>query len=151
MAGALMGRECLLAYNTGTFGTPTWTTVTRAMDVGISFPAERGDLSSRISSWKMEGKALTGLEVTFGYRYRYNVTDSVWDALRVLAMGVTKQELAVADGVIATSGTNYLRATFQFEMNLNQPLTDGVAAEFTAFLTSEEDSGTIREPSWTET
>ena len=148
MAGAIVGRECKMYYNTGSFASPTWTEVTRAIDVAINMPNERGDVSSRISKWKMEKKALIGLEVTFGYRYRQGVTDAVFDALLALSMDVTNDELAIADAAIATSLTDYLRGTYQLEMNISQPLTDGVSAEFTAFLTSEEDSGTLREPTW---
>lgn len=154
MAGALIGRECKLYLNTGSFASPTWTEIDRAIDVAANMPAERGDVSSRVSKWKMERKALIGLEITFGYRYRQGaITDTVFDLLRALAMDVTVDELAMADGAIATVGNEYLRATYQFEANFNQPLVDGVAVDFTAFLTSEEDvsggTGTIREPAYT--
>jgi hypothetical protein len=146
--GALVGRECNLYYNAGTFASPTWTLITRAMDVSYTISSERGDLSSRFSIWKMEGKSLNSLELTFGYRYRYLVTDAVFDALRPMALAATKVEFAVCDTTIATTGAEYLRATYQLEMGMQQPMGDGVSAEFTAFLTSEEDSGTLREPSW---
>jgi hypothetical protein len=146
--GALVGRECKLYYNSATFGSPTWVEITRAIDVAYAISSERGNVSSRISLWKMEAKSLNGLELTFGYRYRYLVTDAVFDALRPMALSNTKTEFAVADGTIATTGCEYLRATYQLDLNINQPLTDGVSAEFTAFLTSEEDSGTAREPSY---
>ncbi len=41
------------------------------------------------------------------------------------------------------------RGTYQLEMVINQPLADGVHVDFTGTLTSEEDSGTLREPAWT--
>jgi hypothetical protein len=146
--GALTGRECNLYYNAGTFASPTWTLITRAIDVAYTIASERGNVSSRISKWKMEVKALNGLELTFGYRYRQLVTDAVFDALRPMALSDTKTEFAVCDTTIATTGAEYLRATYQLDMGNNQALTDGVAVEFSAFLTSEEDSGTLREPSW---
>lgn len=149
MAGGAIGREAILAYNTGTFGSPTWTTIPGVIDLSYNLPVTRGDLSSRRSLWQMEGKALQGLEVTFGYRLRQGVSDSVFTALRGYALATTKFELAIADGVIATSGTQYLRATFQMEMGGEQPLADGMAQNFTAFLTLEEDTGTLREPTWT--
>src|SRR6187551_2121004 len=127
--GALTGRECNLYYNAGTFASPTWTLITRAMDLSYSIGSERGDLSSRISKWKMEGKALNTLELTFGYRKRALVTDAVFDALRPMALSDTKVEFAVCDTTIATTGAEYLRATYQLEMNESQGLTDGVAAE----------------------
>lgn len=147
--GALVGRECKLYYNSNTYASPTWVEVTRAIDVAYNIVSERGNVSSRVSIWKMEAKALNGLELTFGYRYRQGVTDAVFDALRPMALSNTKVEFAVCDGAIATTGNEYLRATYQIDMNINQALSDGVAAEFTAFLTSEEDSGTLREPAWT--
>jgi hypothetical protein len=147
--GALIGRECNLYYNAGTFGSPTWTLIPRAIDVSYSISSERGSVSSRISIWKMEVKSLNGLELTFGYRYRYLVTDAIFDALRPMALSNTKVEFAVCDTTIATSGAEYLRATYQLEMQMGQPMGDGVAVDFTAFLTSEEDSGTLREPAWT--
>jgi hypothetical protein len=147
--GALIGRECNLYYNAGTYASPTWTLIPRAIDVSYTIGSERGDVSSRISIWKMEAKALNTLELSFGYRYRHLVTDAVFDAIRPMALSNTKTEFAVCDTTIATTGAEYLRATYQLEMTMNQPLTDGVMAEFTAFLTSEEDSGTLREPAWT--
>lgn len=153
MAGALVGRECKLYYNTGSFASPTWTEITRAIDVSWNATSERGNVSSRFSKFKMEKKSLIGIEVTFGYRYRQGVTDAVFDDLRALALDVTSDELAIADGAIATVGNEYLRGTFQFDANVNQPLVDGVSVDFTAFLTSEEDvsggTGTLREPSYT--
>ncbi len=146
--GAETGRECKAYYNAGTFASPTWTIMNQVIDLSYTIGSERGDLSSRISKWKMEGKALNSLELTFGYRKRALVTDAVFDALRPMALSDTKVEFAVCDTAIATTGAEYLRATYQLEMNENQALTDGVSAEFTAFLTSEEDSGTLREPSW---
>ena len=146
--GAVIGRECNLYYNSGSYASPTWTMVTRAIDVAYTISSERGNVSSRVSIWKMEAKALNGLELTFGYRYRQLVTDAVFDALRPMALSNTKVEFAVCDTTIATTGAEYLRATFQLEMTMNQAMGDGVTAEFTAFLTSEEDSGTLREPAW---
>lgn len=146
--GALVGRECALYYNAGTFASPTWTLINRAIDVSYAIASERGDVSSRASIWKMEAKALNGLELTFSYRYRHLVTDAVFDALRPMALSNTKTEFAVCDTTIATTGAEYLRATYQLDMAPNQPLTDGVSVDFSAFLTSEEDSGTLREPAW---
>ncbi len=148
--GAVIGRECNLYYNAGTFGSPTWTLITRAMDVALPVSAEYGDVSSRISIFKMQAKSQVVVgPLTFGYRYRQLVTDAVFDALRPMTLTNTKVEFAVCDVLIATTGAEYLRGTYQLEMSINQPMTDGVHVDFTATLTSEEDSGTLREPAWT--
>jgi hypothetical protein len=148
MPGPIVGREAKLYYNSGTFGSPTWTEIVQAIDVAINIDATRGDLSSRRSLWQMEGKALQSLETTFGYRIRQGVSDSVFTALRGHALNTAKVEFAVADGTINTNTTQYLRFTSQVVMGVDQPMTDGVSANFTAFLTYEEDTGTMREPSW---
>ncbi len=147
--GALIGRECNLYYNAGTFGSPTWTLVTRAIDVALPIDAEYGDVSSRISIFKMQAKAQVVVgPLTFGYRYRYLVTDAVFDALRPMTLSNTKVEFAVSDTTIATTGAEYLRATYQLAGGIDQPLVDGVKFDFTGTVTSEEDSGTLREPTW---
>lgn len=146
--GALVGRECKLYYNSNTYASPTWTEIPRVIDLTYSLPVEWADVSSRISIWKMEAKALVGLILNFGYRYRQGVSDAVFDALRPMAYATTKTEFAICDGTIATSGNEYLRATYQIQMDGDQPLVGGVQQNFECHLTSEEDSGTLREPSW---
>lgn len=148
--GALIGRECNLYYNAGTFGSPTWTLIPRAMDVSLPVTAEYGDVSSRISIFKMQAKSQVVVgPLTFGYRYRQLVTDAIFDALRPMALSNTKVEFALCDTTIATTGAEYLRATYQLAMTINQPMTDGVSVDFEATVTSEEDTGTLREPTWT--
>lgn len=149
ITGAVIGRECNLYYNAGTFSSPTWTLITRAMDVALPISAEYGDVSSRVSIFKMQSKSQVVVgPLTFGYRYRQLVTDAIFDALRPMTLSNTKVEFAVCDTTIATTGAEYVRATYQLEMVLNQPMAEGVRCDFTATVTSEEDSGVLREPAW---
>jgi hypothetical protein len=148
MAGPGPGREAKAYYNTGSFSSPSWTLMPQVVDLDWDMPASWADVSSRVSLFKMEAKALVGLTVNFGYRRRQGVSDAVFTALRGYALGTTKQELALADGAIATTTTQYLRATYQFEMGRSEPLEDGCIDNFSAHLTYEEDAGTLREPSW---
>jgi hypothetical protein len=149
MAGPTVGREAKTYYNTGSFASPTWTLIDRIVDLDWDMPARWADISSRWSLWAMEAKALIGLVVNFGYRRRQGMSDTVFTALRGYAIGTTKQELALADGAIATTTTQYLRATYQFEMGRSEPLEDACIENFIAHLTYEEDAGTGREPTWT--
>lgn len=147
--GALVGRECKLYYNAGSFASPTWTEVTRAIDVTLPVDAEYGDVSSRASIFKMQAKSQVVVgPLSFGYRYRQGVTDAVFDALRPMILSTTKTEFAVCDGAIATTGNEYLRGTYQLKGTLDQPLSDGVRVDFEGTLTSEEDAGVLREPQW---
>jgi hypothetical protein len=148
MAGPTVGRENKLYYNSGSFASPTWTEVVRTVDLDWDMPVTWGNVSSRQSKWLFESKAMQGLTTNFGYRRRSGVSDAVFTALRGYAVGETKQELAIADGAIATTTTQYLRATYQFEMGRSEPLEDGAIDNFSAHLAYEEDAGTAREPSW---
>lgn len=149
MAGPIPGREAKLYYNTGTFGTPTWTEVARVVDLDWDMPVSWAAVPSREALWNYEVKALQGLVVNFGYRRRSGVSDTVYTAIRGYALATTKQELAIADGVIATTGTQYLRATFQFGMSRDEPMEDAALDSFEAHVTYEEDAGTARAPTWT--
>lgn len=149
MAGPTPGREAKTYYNTGTFGSPTWTEIPRIIDMDWTMPVTWAAVPSRESMWNFEVKALQGLTATFGYRRRQGVSDTVFTALRGYAIATTKQELAIADGAIATTGTQYLRATFQFGLSRTEPLADACADNFEAHLTYEEDTGTARAPTWT--
>lgn len=149
MAGPTPGREAKLYYNTGSFASPTWTEVKRVVDLDWDMPATWAEVPSREAIWNFEVKALQGLTVTFGYRRRQGVSDTVYTALNGYALATTKQELAIADGAIATTGTQYLRGTFQFAMSRSEPLSDGAIDNFEAHLTYEEDTGTAPAPTWT--
>ena len=149
MAGPTPGREAKCYYNTGSFGTPTWTEITGVIDLDWDMPVSWAAVPSRAAMWNFEVKALQGLTVNFGYRRRQGVSDTVFTALRGYAIATTKAELAMADGAIATTGTQYVRATFQFGMSRSEPLEDAVVDNFEAHLTYEEDSGTPRAPTWT--
>src|SRR4030095_16085880 len=131
MPGPTAGRECFAYYNSGTFSSPTWTLIARVVDLDWDTPASWADVASRESIWGFEAKAQQKLTVTFGYRRRQGVSDTVFTALRGHAMGgTTKVELAMADGAIATTATQYVRGTFQLEMGRSEPLTDGVVENF---------------------
>lgn len=143
------GRECKAYYNTGSYASPTWTMISQIVDLDYDMPATWAANPARVSLWNFESKALQGLTVNFGYRRIQGISDSVFTALDGYAVGTTKQELAIADGVIATTGTRYLRATFQFEKGRSEPLADGCIDNFSAHLTSEYDTSTLREPAVT--
>lgn len=146
MAGPVPGRECKLYYNTGTFGSPSWTLIPQVVDLDYDMPATWAAVPARISLWNFEVKALQGLVVNFGYRRRSGVSDAVFTAIDGYAIDTTKKELAVADGAIASTGTRYLRGTYQFEKGRSEPIGDAAIDNFSAHLTYEEDSGTLREP-----
>lgn len=149
MAGPTPGREAKLYYNSGSFAVPTWTEVLRVVDLDWDAPVTWADVASRESLWEFEAKAGQKLTVTFGYRRRQGVSDTVFTAIRGHAFGgLTKVEFALSDGAIATTTTQYQRATFQLGMGRSEPRADGVIENFEAHLCYEEDAGAARAPTW---
>lgn len=147
--GPQPGRECKTYYNTGSYASPTWTLMDQVVDLDYDMPATWAATPFRGSMWNFESKALQGLVVNFGYRRIQGISDAVFTALDGYAVATTKQELAVADGAIATTGTRYLRATYQFEKGRSEPLADGAIDNFSAHLTTEYDTSTLRSPAVT--
>lgn len=148
MPGPLVGRECKLYYNAGTYSSPTWTEVTKAIDVDVEFSKSYGDVSARDSGWRKQKAALKELSMSFGYRYRQGVSDTVFDLLRNNAITDAVVELAVLDGASNVANNEGFRAYMDLAFNETQPLEDGVMCEFSGVHAIYEDSGTIRDPSW---
>lgn len=121
----------------------------QVVDLDYDMPATWAGVPARGSLWAFEAKALQGLVVNFGYRRRTGYSDAVFTALDGYAVATTKQELALADMAIASTGARYLRATYQFEKGRSEPLEDGAIDNFGAHLCWEEDSGTPRAPAVT--
>lgn len=148
MAGELLGRECYLYYNSATNASPTWVLIANAVDVSFSIDKNYGDVSSRASGWKKNKAALKDLTVSFGYRYKQGVTDSVFDALRGFAIANTPTELFVADGPSGTAGSEGIRAFVDLTLGREEPLEDGVLVPFEAKHVIAYESGSVVEPSW---
>lgn len=147
MAGELVGASAKLYYNSGTHASPTWVLIANAVDVSVSFGKSYGDVSSRASGWKKNAAALKDLTCSFGYRYK-NGTDTVFDALRAAAIANTATELFFADGLAATSGTEGIRAYFDFTMGDEQPLEDGVLVTFDGTHVIFYESSAVVDPDW---
>jgi hypothetical protein len=150
MAGALVGRECKLFYNSNTYASPTLVEITKAIDVNASLSKSYGDISSRDSQWRKQKPALKDLTFSFGYRYAALIADSVFDTLHDNAIADTVTEIFVLDAGSATSGCEGFRAEMDLAFDEDQPLEDGVACQFECVLVGYDSSGTSRDPSWYE-
>lgn len=147
MAGELVGRDCKLYYNSATHASPTWVLIANAVDVSVGISKSYADVSSRASGFKKNAAALKDLTCSFGYRYK-NGTDTVFDALRAAAMANTPTELFIADGLAATTGSEGIRAYFDLAMTDEQPLEDGVTAQFEGVHCIFYESSAVVDPDW---
>jgi len=119
--GLRAGINCVLAYNTGTYLIPVWTVVAAVKDAKLNLTKSVGDASSRISSWKMVLPILK--EISIEYEILADTSLAAYDALKLDYVNDTVVDLAVADGAIATTGTEYFRLdTVVTEFTIGQPL-----------------------------
>jgi hypothetical protein len=121
------GFSGIFARNTGTYGTPTWTTVTIVRDLTITLEAAEADVSSRGSRFKRYIATLIEFGVELEFIYDPANASYVAMLAAAIANPPTTIEFAVADGTIATSGTQYVRFHAQvFGMGRSEPLEDGM-------------------------
>jgi hypothetical protein len=107
----VLGFNGKLYRNTGTYGSPTWNEVPNVKDLSVSIEKGEADASTRESSWKQVRGSLKDATIEFGMVY--DTGDVDWTALRDAFLNSTPVELAIADGAIATNGTQYLRVSVE--------------------------------------
>ena len=150
VAAPVVGKDCRLYLNGGTHATPTWTEITKAINVSANLGKGEADVSSRETSWKLAKGALKELEISFTYRHKAGA-DTVFDALLAAYLADTAVEFAVMDAAITESGAQGPRAFCEiFAMNLTQELENSAEYEFTLKPTYHEESGSLIEPEWYE-
>lgn len=127
MAGKI-GLNAKLYYNTGTYATPTWSEITDAQDVTLDSERATAEVKRRGSQFV---KYLTALK-DYGVQFTliYNPGNGALNALKDAYDNGAVVDVAVADGDIATSGTEYFRAEMVVsKFSINQPLEDVITVD----------------------
>ena len=144
----VVGKDAKLYYNTGTFASPTWVEITRAIDVSVSLGKNDASISSRESEWEQMGGGLKTAEVEFDYLHAVGA-DTVFDALLSAYLNDTVTEFAAMDGAIATSGNQGLRAyCIVFSMDYDQSLEEGQKFSFGLQPSRFVESAALKVPVW---
>lgn len=150
VAAPVVGKDCKLYLNGGTHAAPTWTEITKAINVSANLGKGEADVSSRETSWKLAKGALKELEISFTYRHKVGA-DTVFDTLLAAYLADTAIEFAVMDADITEAGAQGPRAFCEiFSMNLTQELENSEEVEFTLKPTYFEESNVLVEPDWYE-
>jgi hypothetical protein len=134
------GRNCSINYNTGSYGTPTWTELGRASSPSRS--------QSRPTSRKTYREATTSKNVTglldYGISFQYvakdaGVSDTVLTAILASLRSGTTMDIAMLDDDAGTSGATGIRGPFVVsECNRSEDDEDAVVYDVT--LVEVEDS-----------
>lgn len=122
---SILGLDCKMYRNEGTYDSPNWVEILNVRDVKISRQKAKADVSVRGSSVRLERGTLKTYTITTQMVYDPEQED--WQAFNDAFEDGDGIELAVADGDIAQNGTRYLRALFDvFSFDEDQSLEAAV-------------------------
>lgn len=120
------GFECVLYYNSGTYASPTWVPMPMVRNLSEPEGYTKIDISTRASPNKKYFAGQADCSVAFDYLYRKGTTDSVFTFLQTSKDARTAVQFAVADGPIATVGTEYSLDYYQVTKFDKKQDLDGV-------------------------
>ena len=146
----VVGKDCKLYLNGGTYATPTWTEIKNAINVSANLGKGEADVSARFTGWKLTKGALKELEISFTYRHKAGA-DTVFDTLLAAYLNGTATEFLVLDAAVTETGAQGPRAYCEIiSMNLSQELENAAEYEITLKPTYYEEGGSLVEPEWFE-
>jgi len=107
----VIGLNGKLYKNTGTYGSPTWTLVTKVMDLELKIEADQFEVSNRAGGgYKEYVNTLVDAEISWGMPY--DASDTLLTSFQTAARpGGSAIEFLVLDGLQATTGSQGLRVT----------------------------------------
>ena len=126
----ILGLDCELFHNSGTYGTPTWGACNAVKDASFEIAVNEVDASRRGSGgWRLNVTTLK--EATLNVTFIKDKADAVFTAIEAAFQANTAMELVVYDGGNA-SGSDGLDAMWQVtQWNETQDLEGVVQIEAT--------------------
>lgn len=110
-----------LYYNTGTYGSPTWTEITLVSDLNLKIEIDKLEASSRASRGKLYLPGMIDLGVTF--KVRKDRSNAPVAALLNAFAAITLLDFLVLDGDKSTNGNEGWRfESYIFSANEDQSL-----------------------------
>jgi predicted secreted protein len=106
----VLSQDAKLYRNTGTYASPTWDLIGNVKDLTLSLEKDETDVTTRSSGgWKEFVDGMKDATVEFGMLW--DTGDADFDAFQGAFINNTAVEVLVLDGLVATSGSEGLRAT----------------------------------------
>ena len=144
----VMGKDAVLARNTGTVASPVWNPIDNCRDLTLGDAMTEVDVSARDGGgFNMVDVALQSLELSFQMVGDYADADFV--ALQTAYWARSVVLIATASGTIATSGTQYVKMAAKITKFEKGEELDGVTMwDITIKPTRAKESSTIILPTW---
>ena len=106
----VLSQNAKLYRNTGTYASPTWDLIGNVKDLTLSLEKDETDVTTRASGgWKEFVDGMKDATVEFGMLW--DTGDADFDAFQGAFINNTSVEILVLDGLVATTGSEGLRAT----------------------------------------
>lgn len=139
----VLGMDAKLYYNTGSYASPTWTLIDNVRDLTLNLERGDTDITTRGGGgWRQSVATLADGSVDFGMVW--DNTDTVFTAIKNAFINNTVVEFLVLDGLVATSGSQGLRASMAItSFSRNEGLEDALTVDVSA-KTAYADNA----PSW---
>jgi len=135
----ILGADCKLYRNTGSYDSPVWNEVPLVTDVKLNLEKGEADVTTRAGAgWKQRISALKDASVEFDLIWEPG--DDDFEAFKDSWLEDSIIDLAVMDGDIEAEGTwQGLRAEMEtFSFTRNEALADAVAASVKCMPTFSE-------------
>jgi len=122
----IVGYDCVLYYNNGTSGSPSWLELDTVRDVTLNLERNEVDDTSRTTAgWRsrLAGLAQWGAD----FDMIYNTDNTAWQKVRESFFLNTSIEVLILDGDISVDGQEGLRGTvFVTSFERSEPLEEAV-------------------------
>jgi len=121
-----LGMDAKLYRNTGTYASPTWDLIGNVKDLTLSLETGEADVTTRGNGgWRATVATLKDGSLEF--EMIWDTEDTDFTAIRTAFLGNTAVEMAVLDGLVATTGSQGLRASFMVtNFTRNEPLEEAI-------------------------
>jgi len=138
-----LGMDAKLYRNTGTFASPTWNIIPNVKDLTLNLETGEADVTTRGNAgWRATVATLKDASIEF--EMVWDTEDDDFTAFRNAFLGNTAVEMAVLDGLVATTGSQGLRATCMVtSFTRNEPLEEAITVSVTLKPTYNANA-----PSW---
>jgi len=128
----VLGMNAKLYYNTGSYGSPTWTLISNVRDLTLNLERGDTDITTRGGGgWRQSVATLADGSVDFGMVW--DTADTVFTAIKDAFINNTTVEFLVLDGLQATTGSQGLRADMAItSFSRNEGLEDALSVDVSA-------------------
>jgi hypothetical protein len=114
MPAFVLGQDAKLYRNTGTYASPTWNLVGNVKDLTFNLEKATADVTTRGNNgWRAEVATLKTASIEFGMVWAPG--DEDFTAMKDSFLNNTTVDMLVLDGLVATVGSQGLRAEMMVE------------------------------------